>query len=194
MTMALELREDGTTDLGTTRVVATSTSLRLKSEAVSATMAELAEVGRRLGAVKDALPWWIGDWFVMAETTFGSTYTDAEKITGLGYQALADIAYVCRAVDFSRRRENLSFTHHREVAPLAPWAQVQWLDVAESEGLSAMRLRARIAGDRELPEAAPAHLRLTAAPERAERWKLAAERAGVEFDQWAADALDKAAA
>jgi hypothetical protein len=35
---------------------------------------------------------------------------------------------------------------------------------------------------------------LAVVPERAERWKAAAEQAGVDFAEWAADVLDRAAA
>lgn len=155
---------------------------------------EWSEIGRHLGVAANSASWLVGDWMALGERTYGSTYSEGQAITGLASGTLANLASVCRAVESSRRRENLSFGHHATVAGLAPWAQDQWLTLAEREGLSVMALRARIAGDRELPGPSPARLRLTAAPERAERWKQAAERAGVEFDEWAARALDEAAA
>ncbi|MFL5911426.1 MAG: LmbU family transcriptional regulator [Gaiellaceae bacterium] len=175
-------------------LVTSATGLRLRNESVSPSIAEWSEFGRQLGVGANRVSWLIGDWMALGERVYGSTYAEGQKITGLAYQTLMQLAWVCKSVESSRRREDLSFSHHVEVAGLAPWAQDQWLGLAEREGLSTRELRARIQGDHELPEAAPARLRLTAAPERAERWKAAAERAGVGFDEWAANALDRAAA
>lgn len=190
MTTDLE-RIDGSLVLGE-RFVWTNTSLSLRSTQVSPTMEELAEAGRILGRVANGASWWIGDWMLLAERTYGSTYTQGQAITGLAYGTLANLAAVCRAVESSRRHESLSFAHHAAVAPLAPWAQDQWLALAEREGLSVLRLRARIQGDRELPAAAPARLRLTVDPDRAHIWQEAAADLGLEFEDWAAKALDAA--
>jgi hypothetical protein len=51
---------------------------------------------------------------------------------------------VARSVHFSRRRENLSFSHHQEVASLTPIEQTEWLDKAEDECLTAPQLRSQI--------------------------------------------------
>lgn len=155
---------------------------------------EWSEIGRQLGVAANSASWLIGDWMALGERTYGSTYTEGQAITGLATQTLMNLASVCRAIETSRRRETLSFGHHAAVAALAPWAQDQFLALAEREGLSVMVLRLRIHADRQLPVAGPARLRLTAEPERAERWKAAAEEAGLGFDEWAANALDQAAA
>jgi DNA modification methylase len=47
-------------------------------------------------------------------------------------------------LELVRRRTNLSWSHHREVAPLEPGEQDYWLDIAETEGLSRKELRNRI--------------------------------------------------
>jgi hypothetical protein len=42
----------------------------------------------------------------------------ADDWEGPGFQACADAAYVCKAIETSRRREVLSFHHHAEVAAI----------------------------------------------------------------------------
>jgi uncharacterized protein (UPF0335 family) len=60
----------------------------------------------------------------------------------------ADAASVCKALETSRRREALSFTHHREVAALPVKQQEILLDRAEAEGMSTRKLRAEVAQTR----------------------------------------------
>ena len=47
-------------------------------------------------------------------------------------------------VDNSRRREELSWSHHREVAALPPAEADELLGLAEREGLSTRELRAEV--------------------------------------------------
>lgn len=161
----------------------------------SLSIAEWSEVGRRLGRIGNAALWWVGDWFSIGEKTYGSTYSEAMAITGLAYSTLANLASVAQAVGSSRRRELLSFAHHAEVASLSPAAQEEWLERAVSEGMTRETLRSRIRDLREtssLPTL-PFQFRLAAEPDRAQRWKAAAESQGLEFVEWAAAVLDEAA-
>ena len=54
-------------------------------------------------------------------------------------------ASVARKIKFSRRRENLSFTHHQEIADLEPDEQADWLQWAIDEQASVSKLRLAIA-------------------------------------------------
>jgi hypothetical protein len=64
------------------------------------------------------------------------------EATGLSYQGVADTKYVSAAFpDFSRRREKLSFKHHREVAALSPERADELLSLAETNHWSTRRLR-----------------------------------------------------
>jgi hypothetical protein len=189
MSTALDVR----TTLGD-RVDATPTSLDLHLER-ALTIEEWSEIGRRLGRIGNSALWWIGDWLRVGEKAYGSTYEEAEAITGYPYQTLADAAWVSGKVDFSDRSEKLSWTHHRAVAALDPETQRAWLARAATEGLSVADLKEQIRGSRSLParDATLEQLRLTAPVDRAERWKAAAERQGLEFGEWAANVLDEAA-
>lgn len=103
-----------------------------------------SDLGRRLGRFHIASTLAIGDWINYGESSFGQKYKKALKTTGLEYQALADIAYTARRIAVSRRRENLSISHHREVAKLDPEDQEKWLKTAEEEKLTRRVLRASI--------------------------------------------------
>jgi len=118
---------------------------------------EWLEVCEYLGLCQKAVLWWWGDALAFGERKYGEMYSQALDATDYSYQALNDAVYVAKNVTFSRRRENLSWSHHREVAPLPPAEQEEWLLRAEEEGLTRAALRAAIkqkAYERKLLEAA----------------------------------------
>ena len=94
--------------------------------------------------VEKASPFWIGDLLAYGEHKYGEKYSQAMDITNSSYGTLANAVYVARHVQSSRRRENLSFAVHQEVAPLPPAEQDFWLDKCEVEGLSQKQLRIQI--------------------------------------------------
>jgi N6-adenosine-specific RNA methylase IME4 len=85
--------------------------------------------------------WWIGDLLNYGEKHYGDKYTKAVEATGMEYKTLAQAKWVCGAIGFSRRRENLSFAHHAEVASLPPPKQDELLSAAESEGWTRAQIR-----------------------------------------------------
>lgn len=102
-------------------------------------------LGRRLLAGQQRVNWWIGDWWAFGGHQYGRrAEMAAEGVFGKEFQSLADIASVCRSFQSSRRREVLSFTHHREVAALPPEEADTLLDKAEAEGLSTRELRKEV--------------------------------------------------
>ncbi|HEX5145954.1 MAG TPA: hypothetical protein VFV85_02940 [Conexibacter sp.] len=107
-------------------------------------LADWAEQGRRFGTIGRAAGWWIGDWLQYGNSKFGERYSRASRITGYDVQTLMNMVYVASRVDTSQRRENLSWSHHAEVAALPPEERGRWLDVAESERLSVRCLREEI--------------------------------------------------
>jgi len=98
-------------------------------------------VGRYLGGLDRVSQWWIGDWLVYGRTRWGKTYGDAAKITGYDYGSLRNMAYLASEFDVSRRRDNLTWSHHSAVAGLDHAEQDRWLDRAEKLGLSVADLR-----------------------------------------------------
>jgi hypothetical protein len=113
--------------------------------------AEWARHGRRLGAAGRGSAWWIGDWLAYGETRYGEHYTRAAEISGYEVQSLMNMAYVASRFDFSRRRENLTWSHHAEVAALPIPEQDTWLDRSAETRLSIRALRRELREARATP-------------------------------------------
>jgi hypothetical protein len=105
------------------------------------TLVEWVRQGQCLGTVSRASGWWIGDWTRYGNAKYGEKYEEAARITGYDVHTLMNMAYVASRFEISRRREKLSFSHHAELAALAPDDQERWLDRAEVGELSLRRLR-----------------------------------------------------
>ena len=78
-----------------------------------------------------------------------------------------NMVYVASRFDMRRRRQNLSWSHHAELAALDPDQQDYWLDRAESERLSVRCLREEVRRARRL-ETAKAELEAPAEPHESE--------------------------
>src|ERR1700752_2199864 len=85
---------------------------------------------------------------------FGERYSRASKITGYDSQTLMNMVYVASRFSISRRRENLSWSHHAALAALPAEEQEEWLNqaVAEHWSVSDLRIMLRTArkGDAEM--------------------------------------------
>ena len=77
------------------------------------------EAGRTLGHVDQRLMWYVGDWLRAGED---NGYIERGKLAeacerfGISYSTAANAASICKAIDQSSRRRELSFSHHAEVA------------------------------------------------------------------------------
>jgi hypothetical protein len=116
-------------------------------------------LGRMLGNFADASKWWIGDWLLFGEGTFGEKAAQAEDATGRSYWTLANYRWVSSKVAIPRRRESLSHSAHVEVAAMPPEEQDTWLDQCEEHGWSVAEFRAAIRaagknGDQAAPQPA----------------------------------------
>lgn len=94
--------------------------------------------------VVEASPWWRAALLVYGEQRFGEMYAQAVEATGLAVGTLMNEVYVFNRVDASRRRENVPFAMHQEVAPLEPAEQEYWLQKVEEDGLTREQLRAQL--------------------------------------------------
>lgn len=178
------------------RVTVNRTSLEMSSEL---SYDEWVILGQQLTEVGDSMAWWVGDWIRGGEKVYGSTYKQALEATPLTYETLMNYTSVARAfAEISRRRENLSFTHHAVVAALPADAADAWLNLAETNEWSVRemreRMRAEVQRDLVEPTITLAQLKLTVPHDTAERWKRAADGAGLSFEEWCAKTLDAAAA
>lgn len=115
-----------------------STGLTIKHQP---TFEEWQECGEQLHYIESSIQWWIGDWLNYGEQRWGEMYTQALNETDYAERTLHNLKYVTSKVDSSRRREDLSFSHHSEVAALPPAEQDEWLDKAKKDHLSTRQLR-----------------------------------------------------
>ncbi|MFL5913769.1 MAG: LmbU family transcriptional regulator [Gaiellaceae bacterium] len=114
---------------------------------------EWSQSGRRLGVIGRGTGWWIGDWVHYGNARFGERYVRAARITGYDVQTLMNMVYVASRFAPSRRRPNLSFSHHAELAALPTDEQDHWLERAEAERLSVRCLREEVRRARRAAEA-----------------------------------------
>ena len=74
---------------------------------------QIVEYGRQIGDNASANQWRIGDWWNAGERYGQKTQTAKEL--GLKPATCRNLGYVAQAFNVSRRRETLSFDHHRTV-------------------------------------------------------------------------------
>lgn len=116
---------------------------------------EWLRVGEFLKNANGAVHFWIGDWLNYGERQWGEMYTQAIDETGYSYGTLANDKWVASRIEPSRRRENLSYAHHQEIADLMPEDQEKMLDMAEEHHLNSKNFRNVVRGYKmqlDLPE------------------------------------------
>ncbi len=141
------LAKPGTTDLITGPFALTRTGLVIEGEP---TAEEWQQAGEMLSQAHGALQWWIGDWLLHGEgrPEWGDKYEAACELFGREVEALKNYKWVAGNVKLSTRVDNLSWAHHRLIAPLPPREQKKWLKKAEKEGWSVAELRKAIRQER----------------------------------------------
>src|SRR5262249_54303125 len=92
---------------------------------------------------EQGLMWWIGDWWAFGEHRYGERTKQLADTKDREYklQTLMDAGWVSRQIETSRRREVLSWSHHKEVAALEPAEQDALLAEAVDKGWSRRDIR-----------------------------------------------------
>jgi hypothetical protein len=156
-----------------------------------------SRVGRNIALMRDASSWWLGDWIIYGQDKFPNHYKRVMAETSLDYQTLRNYAWVVRRYAVSRRRDNLSFQHHAEVASLEEPDQDLWLDRAAHSRWSLRELRKQLAkaraGNRVADDSVEVIVRLSVSAEKKHRWQCAAEVEHKELSDWIALLMDMAA-
>jgi len=123
------------------------------------TQDDYAALGRILGGLHDgakstwdALRWSIGDWLLFGEGKFGEEAAQIADAVGRSVHTMQNYTWVCSRVAPSRRRPELSWSHHEAVAGLEPRAQRRWLDKAVAETLGSDALRGLLRDERRQAE------------------------------------------
>lgn len=93
-----------------------------------------------------AMPWVLGDLFNLGERLFGEpAYGAIIDDSGVGRATIRNYAWACRQVPLARRRADLSFSHHYEVAGLPAELADDLLDRAAANSWARRELRAAVA-------------------------------------------------
>jgi hypothetical protein len=103
------------------------------------------DVARGLAGIARGHQWWIGDALVYGEEHFGDEAFQHADEFGLEAHTLTNYRWVASAVELSRRRDELSFSHHAEVARLKPRDQSKALAWAAKQGAGVRELRDYVA-------------------------------------------------
>lgn len=106
---------------------------------------EFADLFAALGGMARGHQWWIGDALVAAERALGEEYAQIAEALGLEPHTLTNYRWVADSVVPSRRREDLSFSHHAEVARLTNDQQRAALARAAKEEWTVRQLRDYVA-------------------------------------------------
>lgn len=98
-------------------------------------------IGRQLQLAGMAIQWWIGDWLLYGEFRWREKYAQAIQVTGKAEQTLMNYQFVAKAISPSRRREEVDFSTHAEVASLEEGDQDRILAKAAHEKSSVRAVR-----------------------------------------------------
>jgi hypothetical protein len=123
-------------------VALSPTSLTILGTGLSFDELEQA-VGRAL-RLGDAARWWLGDLLLFGDANFGEMYAQLLDSAAMSERQAERYRYVAEKVAPSRRRENLSFSHHEQVAAMEPPDQERLLALAEVGQMSVASLREAI--------------------------------------------------
>lgn len=127
----------------------TPTALILTEELTWEAYESLATYFGKLG---DSTNWWLGDLLIYGERIFGEEAAQAVEASGRSPQTLQQACRVAMRISPGRRRRELSWSHHRTVAPLEPEEQDAWLERAVDQRWTRRELEAQLKPEPVLPE------------------------------------------
>jgi hypothetical protein len=123
------------------------------------------QITERLIRQHKKLEWAIGDAINFGGRKYGGMYEQWVQQTGLSEHTLSTIAWVAREIPSSRRREDVGWSHHREVAALKdPVEQDQLLDEIADRGMTRFEVRQEVKARKGTLDAAPVGDRFEVAP------------------------------
>lgn len=106
----------------------------------------------KIGMWHEAIKWWIGDLEFQGEAVFGEAVYQYLETLNISNESKRQYLRVAGDVPLQRRRTELSWSHHRAVAPLAPDDQIEWLQRAVESRWTKQELEAQIKEWRGIPE------------------------------------------
>jgi hypothetical protein len=104
----------------------------------------------RLTRQSKRIEWALGDALQFAERRYGDTYAQWVEETGLSENTLATYRWVADRIEPLRRRKDVGWSHHREVAGIDdPTIQDRLLDEAADKGMTRWEVRQRVKAEQE---------------------------------------------
>lgn len=106
-------------------------------------LGEWGRIGQFLLAFGSVTQWWIGDWLNFGKRAFGSKYSQAvDESQGKTWR---NYAWVASRFEPSRRRDNLTWSVHAEIASIKSEADRHWvLDIAAKNNWTARVARGAV--------------------------------------------------
>jgi hypothetical protein len=111
----------------------TATNLTLPEDT---TPEEFVAVGVALSGIKDAAQWGIGAWLAHGENFMGENFSQYAEVLGISEVSKLQYIRIHLRIAPERRRAELSWSHHRAVAPLDPEDQSRFLQMAIDQNWS----------------------------------------------------------
>jgi len=105
------------------------------------TFNEWLKCGDFIQRANRSVHFWIGDWLNFGEGAYGEMYAQAMDQTKYHYDTLRHDKWVASRIQNGRRRPNLTWTHHQEVADLEPDEQDLMLDMAVKNEMNTATFR-----------------------------------------------------
>lgn len=112
---------------------------------------EWIEDGAALATMEKGIRFAIGDWIVFGESRYGEAHAQAIDATALSYSSINSARWVASRIPETRRRSELSWSHHEAVASLVPAEQDALLAQAITQKLDREQTRESVRARKGLP-------------------------------------------
>ncbi len=119
---------------------------------VDTSTAEYEALGFALGGMHRAVQFAVGDYILDGERLFGQEAYQLQESLGISEEQRRQYVRVSERIPFERRRKELSWAHHREVAAMEPIEQDAWLEKAVLNQWNKNELVSHLRPNDELPE------------------------------------------
>jgi hypothetical protein len=97
---------------------------------------EYEALGFALGEMHRAVQFAVGDYILDGEKLFGQEAYQLQESLGISEEQRRQYVRIAERIPWERRRKELSWAHHREVAAMEPSDQDAWLEKAVANAWS----------------------------------------------------------
>jgi len=112
--------------------------------AAETTFDQWDDLGKKLRYIEQYIQFKLGDWLNHGATAFGEKYSQVLEETDYTKRTLEDFAWVCGKIPMDSRNPHVSFGHHRVVAKLDEFQQIEELAYAQNNELTVEDFRQHI--------------------------------------------------